>query len=313
MDLLTHLRVFIDIADHRSLAAAARTRSLAPSAVTASLRRLEAHLGTQLIQRSTRNLTFTPEGALFLDQCRRIVRDLDDACDQISDDGPLKGTIRITALNDFGRSRLASIIDSFLKQHPGVRFDLSLDDAVVDLIEGGYDLGIRTGPLTDSRLRSRLILRGGRSVCASPEYWRRRGKPSKPGDLVDHNCLVLSRLGNPQTTWRFEDGTKTISVAVSGDRMAGDGGLLRLWALAGAGVVLKSDYDVIVDLEAGRLETALDEFRQDDVNLYVVHAAGRYLSRRARAFIEHLVVEGAKCLLPCGGVAAVKKIRDQTS
>lgn len=86
MDILTHLRIFIDIADHGSLAAAARVRSLAPSAVTASLRRLEAHLGTQLIQRSTRNLTFTPEGVLFLEQCRRIVRDLDDTCDQISID-----------------------------------------------------------------------------------------------------------------------------------------------------------------------------------------------------------------------------------
>ncbi|MGL6020104.1 MAG: LysR family transcriptional regulator [Gibbsiella quercinecans] len=292
MDLLTHLRIFIDIADHGSLAAVARARSLAPSAVTASLRRLEAHLGTQLILRSTRHLTFTPEGELFLTQCRRIVRDLDDACDQIADDGPLKGTIRITALNDFGRSRLASVIDSFLKQHPGVRFDLTLDDAVVDLIEGGYDLGIRTGPLSDSRLKARLILRSGRSICAAPAYWQRWGKPARPEELVHHNCLVLSRIGNPQTIWRFNDGTETLSVAVSGDRTADDGGLLRRWAVSGAGVVLKSDYDIADDLKAGRLETALDEFKQNDVNLYVVHAAAQYLPRRARAFIEHLATEG---------------------
>lgn len=291
MDLLTHIRTFIDIADYGSLAAAARARSLVPSAVTATLRRLEAHLGTQLILRSTRNLTFTPEGTLFLEQCRRIVRDLDDVCDQISDKGPLRGTIRISALNDFGRSRLATLIDIFLMQHPGVRFDLTLDDKVVDLIEGGYDLGIRTGPLPDSRLKARLILRGGRSVCASPDYWRRWGKPARPEELTQHNCLVLSRMGNPQTVWRFQEGTETLSVAVSGDRMTDDGGLLRLWAISGAGIVLKSDYDVIADLDAGRLETALDEFKQDDTNLYVVHAAGQYLSRRARAFIDHLAAE----------------------
>ncbi len=292
MDLLTHLRIFIDIADNGSLAAVARTRSLAPSAVTASLRRLEAYLGTQLILRSTRNLTFTPEGELFLNQCRRIVRDLDEVCDQIADNGPLKGTIRITALNDFGRSRLVSLIDSFLERHPGVRFDLTLSDAVVDLIEGGYDLGIRTGPLSDSRLKARLISRGGRSVCAAPAYWKHRGKPGRPEELIDHNCLVLSRAGNPQTIWRFENGLETISVAVTGDRTANDGGLLRRWAVTGAGVVLKSDYDITDDLAAGRLETALDAFKQNDINLYVVHAASQYLPRRARTFIAHLINEG---------------------
>lgn len=291
MDLLSHLRVFIDIADQGSLAAVARARNLAPSAITASLRRLEAYVGSQLILRSTRNLTLTSEGSQFLERCRHIVRDLDDACDQVSAEGPLKGLIRITALNDFARSRLASIIDSFLLLHPGVRFDLNLEDKVADLIEGGFDLGIRTGPLSDSRLKSRLILRSGRSVCASPEYWQRHGKPVSPADLVHHNCLVLSRLGDPQATWRFQRNDEVLAVPVSGDRMADDGGLLRIWAVSGVGVVLKTDYDVAADVAAGRLETALDEYKQNDVNLYVVHAAGQYLSRRARAFIEYLVEE----------------------
>jgi DNA-binding transcriptional LysR family regulator len=96
-------------------------------------------------------------------------------------------------------------------------------------------------------------------------------------------------MGDPQATWRFQKDGEVLSAAVSGDRMAGDGGLLRLWAVSGAGVVLKSDYDVAADPEAGRLETALDDFKQEDVNLYIVHAAGQYLSRRARAFIDHLV------------------------
>lgn len=288
MNVLAHIRTFIGIADHGSLAAAAKARGLAPSAVTASLQRLEDHVGAKLMLRSTRSLSLTPEGERFLAQCRRIVGDLDEAIDQAADAGPLRGTIRLTSINDFGRSRLAGLIDGFQMRHPDVTFELSLGDEVLDLIEGGYDLGLRTGPLSDSRLKARLILRGGRSVCAGPAYWAQYGTPARPEDLARHNCLVLSRLGDPQGTWQFRDGTKALAVQVSGNRTANDGGLLRQWAIAGAGVVLKSDYDIAADIEAGRLETALDAFRQTDVNLYAVHAAGRHPSRRVTAFIDYL-------------------------
>lgn len=288
MDVLAHIRTFMGIVDHGSLAAAAKARGLAPSAVTASLQRLEDHVGAKLILRSTRSLSLTLEGERFVERCRRIVGDLDEAIDQIADTGSLRGLIRLTSINDFGRSRLAGLIDGFQQRHPAVRFELSLSDGVIDLIEGAYDLALRTGPLSDSRLKARLILRSDRLVCAAPSYWARHGKPRRPEDLVRHNCLVLSRQGDPQGTWQFRDGGRSIAVQVAGNRMANDGGLLRQWAMAGAGVLLKSDYDVVADIEAGRLETALDAFRQPDVNLYAVHAAGRQPSRRVPAFIEYL-------------------------
>ncbi|MBB2200672.1 LysR family transcriptional regulator [Gluconacetobacter tumulisoli] len=288
MDLLAHIRVFIDIAEQGSLAAVARARRLAPSAVTASLRRLEDHVGARLVLRSTRKLALTPEGERFARQCRGVLLALDEAVDQAAGDGPLKGTIRVTSLNDFGRTRLCGLIDGFLARHPAVRFDLSLSDDVVDLIHGGYDLGLRTGPLSDSRLKARLILRGGRSVCAAPAYWARHGKPCRPEELSGHNCLVLARKGDPQSIWRFRDGEASLPVHVSGDRMTNDGGLLRHWAISGAGVVLKTDYDIAADLRAGRLETALDAFKQEDINIYAVHASGQHLSRRAQAFMEYL-------------------------
>ncbi|WP_395697780.1 LysR family transcriptional regulator [Methylocella sp.] len=294
MDVLSHIRIFIDIADQGSLAAVARARSLAPSAVTASLRRLEEHVGAKLVLRSTRRLALTPEGERFLDQCRLVVRDLDEAIDLVSGDGPLRGIIRLSALNDFARSHLSGLIDDFLSLHPEVRFDLSLGDEVVDLIEGGYDLGLRTGPLSDSRLQARLILRSGRSVCAAPAYWARHGKPAHPEDLARHNCLVLSRRGDPQSVWHFRDGADSVSVHVAGDRMSNDGGLLRLWAISGSGVVLKSDYDIAADLSSGHLETALDDFKQKEVNLYAVHAAGRQPPRRVQAFIDYLASHASK-------------------
>lgn len=289
MDVLAHIRIFLDIADNGSLAAVARARRLAPSAVTASLRRLEEYVGARLALRSTRRLSLTPEGEQFARQCRELLLTLDDVIDQAGGDGPLKGVIRITSLSDFGRTRLWEVIDGFIAHHPAVRFDLSLSDDVTDLIKGGYDLGLRTGPLSDSRLKARLIMRGGRSVCAAPSYWGIHGKPDRPEDLASHNCLVLSRKGNPQSIWRFHDGSTLVSVNVSGDRTVNDGALLRQWAIAGAGVVLKTDYDVAADLQAGRLETALDAFKQDDINIYAVHAAGQNLSRRVQAFLDYLV------------------------
>lgn len=291
MDFLAHIRIFVDIAEHGSLVAVARARSLAPSAVTASLHRLERHVGAKLLLRSTRRLALTSEGERFLDHCRIILRDVEEAIELVAGGGPLRGLIRITAINDFARSRLWGLIDRFLVRHPEVRFDLSLGDEVADLIGGGFDLGLRTGPLLDSRLHTRLIVRGGRSVCAAPSYWERYGKPARPEDLARHNCLVLSRRGDPQSIWYFRDGPDSLSVPVTGDRMANDGGLLRLWAVSGAGVVLKSDYDIAADLEAGRLETALDDFKQKDINLYAVHAAGRQLPLRVQIFIDYLATE----------------------
>ncbi|MHB9348645.1 LysR family transcriptional regulator [Enterobacter vonholyi] len=289
MNLFAHIKIFIDIAQYGSLAGAARAHSLPPSSITASLQKLEEYVGARLISRSTRNLFLTSEGQRFLDKCKHIMSELDDACEDLSRDGPLKGLIRITSLNDYGRSHLVTLIDLFLKRHPQVRFDLNLNDQMVGLFEERFDLAIRTGPLSDSRLRARLIQRGGRSVCASPTYWKLNGKPSIPEDLIHHNCLVLSRQNNPQTYWSFIDRNKFFSVAVKGDRMANDGSLLRQWAISGAGVILKSDCDIADDLKAGRLETVLNEFKQDDINLYAVFPAGRNPPRRVNAFIEHLV------------------------
>ncbi|MEE8662067.1 MAG: LysR family transcriptional regulator [Acetobacter sp.] len=288
IDLLSHLRIFIDIADHGSLAVTARARGCVPSAITASLQRLEQHVGARLVLRSTRKLSLTPEGEIFLQRCRSTLGDLDEAIDQVCDNGPLKGTIRLTAINDFGRSTLSRVINDFQALHPEVRFELSLGDEVVDLIEGGYDLAIRTGPLFDSRLTARLILRSRRSVCASPDYWLRHGKPCHPEELKEYNCLVLARVANPQVVWPFVDGKRRISIHVSGNRMTNDGGLLRHWAIEGLGVVLKSDYDVAADITAGRLEKVLESFNGVDVNLYAVHAAGRQPSRRVSAFIDFL-------------------------
>lgn len=288
MDQFDLLRLYVAIAEHGSLSSAARALSLSPSTVTLGLQRLEARVGAGLVTRTTRRLSLTREGERFLSDCRRILADLDEAMDGVADRGPLQGEIRVTATNDFGRNRLAPMIEGFMRNHRGVRVALMLSDAVVDLVEENYDLALRVGPLRDSRLTATLLMRGTRRICAAPAYWQRMGRPEHPRDLAGHNCMILARPAAPQTSWHFQENGREFSVRVRGDRTANDGGALRSWAIAGAGVVLKSGFDIEGDLAAGRLETVLDEFAVAEMNLYAVHPAGRRPARRVAAFIGYL-------------------------
>ncbi|WP_215763167.1 LysR family transcriptional regulator [Acetobacter sp. P1H12_c] len=288
MDQFDLLRLYVDIAEQGSLAAVARVRGLSPSTVTLGLQTLEARVGVSLVRRSTRRLAFTPEGERFLTDCRRILDDLAEALENLSDKGELQGVIRITATNDFGRNRLAPLIDAFMRSHPGIAIELMLTDAVKDLLEDRYDLAIRMGQLADSQLTARLLMRGRRYVCASPDYWAQYGRPDHPRELMQHNCMVLARPGAPQANWVFREKNHEFTVKVSGDRLANDGGTLRNWAVAGAGVVLKSSCDVEDDIAAGRLEAVLDAFSMTETNVYAVYPHGRRLARRVTALIDYL-------------------------
>lgn len=276
------------VADHGGLSAVARAEGLAPSTVSLALKRLEDQLRIRLVQRSTRRLSLTAEGERFLVDCRRILSDYREATEALSDGGRLQGDIRLTVPNDVGRTRIAPLIDAFMCEHKAVRVSLMLTDRVVDLIEEGFDVGVRAGQLLDSRLVAKLLVRGQRNVCAAPAYWRRAGRPQTPRDLADHNCMVLARPGAPQSSWRFRDGDRSFSVRVIGDRTANDGGTLRAWAISGAGVILKSSFDIEDDLASGRLETVLAPFTADEVNLYAVRAAGAEPPRRVKALMEFL-------------------------
>jgi DNA-binding transcriptional LysR family regulator len=290
MDRLDALRVLIDVAEIGSFSAVARKRTVAPSSVTLAVSQLEQEAGATLITRTTRRLVFTQEGLALLASARRIVEEWEAALANLKEDGPLKGPIRVTATNDFGRVQLRPLLDRFQALHPGVHMSLLLSDSTVDLIDERIDLAVRNGPLADSGLYARLLVRGERLVCASPDYWRRHGKPALPGELAGHNCLVLARPGAPLAAWPFRVGGKRIHVKVSGDRQASDGGVVREWAVAGLGVVLKNRSDIRAELAEGTLESALDEYVADHVDLYAVYPAASP-GRRVTALIQFLAAE----------------------
>ncbi|RMX06877.1 LysR family transcriptional regulator [Corticibacter populi] len=291
MDQISLFRLFITIADNGSLVAAARSLAIAPSVATLGLQRLEEMVGVVLVTRTTRRLSLTPEGERFLLDCRRILTEIQEAMDSLSDSGPLRGDIRVTATSDFGRNSLAPVIDGFMRCHPEVRMSLFLSDSVLDLTEAGFDVALRMGSPSKLHSDNRLLVRGTRQVCASPDYWKQKGKPSHPNDLLHHNCMVLARPDAPQSQWHFQDGSRDFAVRVSGDRTANEGNTLRNWAIAGAGVVLKSSIDIAADVAEGRLVPVLEEYELAEpnlYNLYAVVAPGRRQSRRIRAFVDYL-------------------------
>lgn len=287
MDRIDALQMLIDVAEDGSFSSVARRRSIATSTVTLAIKQLEDSVGARLMTRSTRNLTLTHEGEVLLAEARRIVSNWDAAIAGLKEDGPLSGPIRVTATNDFGRTRIRPLLDAFQTLNPGVHMTLLLSDDAVDLIANHVDFALRSGPLKDSSLRARLLVRGRRHVCGSPAYLDRVGRPSHPNDLVGHNCLILARPGAPLSPWPFREDEKSFSVKVSGDRQTTDGEVIRTWALEGYGLVLKNHWDIRDDLKAGRLETVLDDYLIGPIDLYAVCPSGAP-SRRLAALIDFI-------------------------
>lgn len=290
MDRIDALRLLLDVEEAGSFSRVARQRAIATSTVALAVSQLESEVGVRLVTRSTRKLSFTHEGRTLLADARRIVTDWDAAVRGQRESGPLSGPLRVTTTNDFGRARLRPLLDAFQERHPGVHLTLLLTDTTLDLLEDRIDLAIRSGPLRDSSLRARLLIRGPRVVCASPAYWARAGKPAHPNDLLRHNCIILARPGAPLAPWPFRVDGKPVGVKVTGDREASDGDVLREWAVEGRGVVLKNAWDIRRELEDGTLATALDAFVAGQVDLFAVHAAGA-TSRRLSALVDFLVRE----------------------
>lgn len=287
MDRIDALRLLIDVAESGSFSAVARERTLATSTVTQAVNQLEQESGARLMVRSTRRLAMTHEGHLLVADARRIVSEWDAALRGLQQADGLSGPIRITATNDFGRTQLRPLIDAFQLHHPQLRISLLLSDSTINLIDEHVDLALRYGPLQDSGLKARLLLPGRRLVCASPAYWKRCGKPAHPLDLTHHNCLVLARPGAPLAAWSFLDGARTITLKVSGDRLASDGAVLREWAVSGVGVAFKNEQDIRRELQGGTLETALDDYVAGPIDLYAVYPGGD-TSRRVAALTEYL-------------------------
>jgi DNA-binding transcriptional LysR family regulator len=292
IDRFADLQLFALIVERGSLTAAAREAGLSPGAVSQRLTLLEQNARAQLLRRSTRRLHLTQAGDHLYRTAKRILAEMDDLQDALTGDrGAIAGPIRVSAPLDLGRNRLAPAIDGFIRENPGLSVSLLLSDTPLDLSENGIDIAIRYGRLPDSAMQLRRISSNRRLPVASPAYLDRVGRPQRPEDLIDHNCMALLRSGGRFDLWPFVVDGAAVTVKVTGDRDINDGGLLRQWAMEGRGVVLKSAWDVADDLKFNRLEALLVPYCPSDVDLQIVMPPTRQRPRRVNALADYLASE----------------------
>ncbi len=295
---LGDLHVLVHTARGGTLTAAARALGMTPAAASATLKRLEAQLGTRLFERSTRAMRLTPQGQILLDYAVRAFELLDEGESQAAADrATLVGTVRVAAPSDLTRNLLLPLFDEFMAAHPGLQLQLSVADRVLDVMRDEVDVAIRYGTLADSRLVARTLAKSSPICSASPDYLRRHGTPKTPQELLQHNCITFDRGGRRHRAWRFcRDGQWT-EVRVDGDRSVDDASLAREWAIAGMGVILKSEIDQRRDLDSGALVALLTEWQTEPYPLHALLPSGRFVPNRVRALVDFLAERFAAAVL----------------
>lgn len=288
MGKFRQISTFVEVVNRGSLSAAARAEGIAPAMIGRRLDALEARLGVKLLQRTTRRLALTDEGAAFLEDCQRILAELEEAESAVSErSAHASGHLVVSAPAGFGREHVAPLLPSFLAEHQALSVNLNLSDRIVDLIGEGVDVAIRIAALTDSNLVSVKLADNHRVVVAAPDYLRRHGTPHTLADLARHECLAISSEGS-QRGWTFRDAGKAVTLKVAGKLECNDGAVLHDWALAGRGLAWRSMWEVGPAIRAGRLRTVLDQYAAPGNDIYAVFAQRRHLPLRIRAFVDFL-------------------------
>ncbi len=287
-DSIQEMAVFARVVGAGSLSAAARELGLSPAMVSRRLAALESRLGVRLINRTTRSLHLTDDGATYYEACARVLSDIEEADATVSA-GRVepRGPLRVALPASFGHQHIAPLIPRFAERYPQIHLALSLSDRNVNLIEEGFDLAVRIAHLEDSSLTARRLAPNRRVVCASPDYLARHGTPRTPEELARHNCLTTSEF---TMSWDYKapDG-KPGSVRVTGRYACDNWEVLREWALARLGVSLKSTWGVRRQHEDGSLVSLLPGYSFDTgVAIYAVYPHRRHLPAKTRAFIDFL-------------------------
>lgn len=288
MGQFRQISTFVDVVARGSLSAAARAEGIAPAMIGRRLDALEARLGVKLLQRTTRKLVLTNEGSAFLEDCQRILAELEEAEAAVAErSAKATGHLLVSAPAGFGRQHVAPLLPSFLAEHREVTVNLNLNDRVVDVVGEGVDVAIRIASLSDSSLVGVKLADNQRVLVASPAYLKRHGTPETLADLARHNCLAISSEGS-QRGWTFRENGKIVTLKVAGNMVCNDGAVLHDWALAGKGLAWRSMWEVNAEIEDGRLKTVLDRYAAPGNDIYAVFAQRRHLPLRIRAFVDFL-------------------------
>jgi len=296
MDQLAAMRAFVRVVEAGGFSEAARQLDLAVSSVTRQVNALEARLNTQLLNRSTRSITLTPQGHKYYDKAVQILQDVEAANLSVLEQGDVpRGILRASLPVAFGRLHIAPLLGKFLAQYPEVKLDLRLSDGLANLVEEDLDLVVRIGNL--DRSSDRLILRRlasyTRLVCGSPTYFEQYGFPIHPDDLIHHNCLYFTYATGDEI-WRFKRCKKVCEIKVSGSLNVNNSEVLRQACLDGVGLILMPTWLIGEDIQAGRLQAVLTDFQFHpqanlDTGIYALYLPNRRHSLRVQMFIDFLM------------------------
>ncbi|WP_374762866.1 LysR family transcriptional regulator [Yunchengibacter salinarum] len=289
MSKLDDMAVFIRVVELGSFSRAGRDLRLSAALVSSRIKRLEGALGITLFNRTTRQVRVTEAGRRYYEDCLDILRRVEEAESRLAEsDVAPRGILRLTASSSFGRHFLARQIPDFHRRYPHIRVQLQITDRVVDLLAEGLDLAMRMGPVVPGSFRTVILAPVRRGLYASPDYLARRGWPQTPQDLARHDCLMLRYPGSRQFRWRFAGPDGPYDLALDGALDSTNGEVLRDWAVAGEGIVLKTDWEVRRDVAEGRLVEVLADHMPGDNVLHLVIPYDQYVPPRVRVFIADL-------------------------
>ncbi len=288
MDKLLAMRSFVAIVDHGSLTAAAAALDRSLPAMVRTLAALEASLGTRLLRRTTRRMSLTAEGQGYLERCRRILGDIEEAeASLMRAQVEPRGQVRMTAPVLFGQMHVAPAVTEFLRSYDEVQVELLLLDRVVNLVDEGIDLAIRIAHLTDSTMVAVPVGRVRRVVCASPALLRADGIPQHPRELSERPCVRFRGI-NPGDSWTFQDRDREISVRIRGNFTCNQAAAAAQACAEGLGFGMFLSYQVEPLVRAERLEIVLVDFEPAPLPVSLVYPEARLISTRLRALLDWL-------------------------
>ena len=288
MESLGSLDVFVRVGESRSFTAAGQQLGISASAVSKAIARLEERLATRLFHRSTRTVTLTPEGALFLERCRRILGEVEAAENELAQSNQTpRGKLRIS-LPSVGLLFMPQFAE-FKRQHPDIELDIDCSDRLVDVIEEGFDAVIRTGEPSDSRLMARKLGSYRRIMVGAPKYFEQHGVPKTPEDLMQHRCLLYRFPSSGKVDqWPLSRGGQTLIFDLASSMTANTLEPLVCFAESGLGIACMPDIAIRQQLEIGSLVSVLDEFNRDHTILRVLWPSSRHLSPKLRVFVDYV-------------------------
>ena len=288
MDGFSEIGVFVRVVQARGFTKAGKSLGLTASGVSRVLSRLEARLGVRLLERTTRSIGLTAEGAAYFERCSKILHELEDANLALAGarDAP-RGRLRVDAPSSLGRFVIAPGVPHFLEAHPDLSVDLTLRDHLIDPIAEGIDVVVRMAEPKDSELISKKVGGMPTHVVASPKYLARRGTPSSPGDLRSHDTLGFF-AGGAALPWHFRGGTEALSFTPNGRLNSNSTDAIRDAALAGLGLAQMLEVVVRDEIARGKLEVVLPEFESRPRLIYALFTRDKAALPKVRVFLQFL-------------------------